>query len=290
MTGIAETTTPTVWLDLPDAPPVPGLRFRGIPRPVGLRADVGRHVRGRQRGRHPLAPDGRPLRIENEGDDGSRRLTTSSSRRSTASPSRSPGPTGSSATDVPTYEIWGYIDPAARRRGIGRRCSPGTSPACTRRAAAIDAGLPVVIGAHAEDGQEGDRILAETNGFEPVRTFYPDASRPLGADPGRAAAGRDRAPAGHRRTQHRAIFDAEVEAFRDHWGHREGSEHGFEATSLARSSTRSLWAVAWAGDEVAGVVENWIWADENAQLGVERGWLEKVSVRRPWRRRGLARR
>ena len=30
MTGIAETTTPTVWLDLPDAPPVPGLRFRAF--------------------------------------------------------------------------------------------------------------------------------------------------------------------------------------------------------------------------------------------------------------------
>ena len=30
MTGIAETTTPTVWLDLPSAPPVPGLRFRAF--------------------------------------------------------------------------------------------------------------------------------------------------------------------------------------------------------------------------------------------------------------------
>src|SRR4029077_7516095 len=30
MTGIAETTTPTVRLPLPDAPPVPGLRFRAF--------------------------------------------------------------------------------------------------------------------------------------------------------------------------------------------------------------------------------------------------------------------
>ncbi len=89
--------------------------------------------------------------------------------------------------------------------------------------------------------------------------------------------------------QHRAIYDAQVDAFRDHWGHREGSEHGYEATYARKELDTSLWAVAWSGDEIAGVVENWIWADENAQLGIERGWLEKVSVRRPFRRRGLAR-
>ncbi len=51
----------------------------------------------------------------------------------------------------------------------------------------------------------------------------------------------------------------------------------------------SLWVVAWDGDEVAGVVQGWIWGNENQTLGVERGWLEHISVRRPWRRRGLAR-
>ena len=28
---------------------------------------------------------------------------------------------------------------------------------------------------------------------------------------------------------------------------------------------------------------------ENERLGVKRGWLERISVRRPWRRRGLGR-
>ena len=37
------------------------------------------------------------------------------------------------------------------------------------------------------------------------------------------------------------------------------------------------------------MIENWIWTEENETLGVRRGWLERVSVRRPWRRRGLAR-
>ena len=29
-----------------------------------------------------------------------------------------------------------------------------------------------------------------------------------------------------------------------------------------------LWVVAWAGDEIAGVVQNWIWPEENERLGV----------------------
>jgi mycothiol synthase len=50
-----------------------------------------------------------------------------------------------------------------------------------------------------------------------------------------------------------------------------------------------LWVVAWDGNEVAGSVQPWIWPDENERQGVHRGWLESISVRRPWRRRGLAR-
>jgi ribosomal protein S18 acetylase RimI-like enzyme len=33
---------------------------------------------------------------------------------------------------------------------------------------------------------------------------------------------------------------------------------------------------------------NFVWPEENEELGVARGWLEHISVRRPWRKRGLA--
>jgi ribosomal protein S18 acetylase RimI-like enzyme len=32
---------------------------------------------------------------------------------------------------------------------------------------------------------------------------------------------------------------------------------------------------------------NHIFAEENERLGIKVGWLEQVSVRRPWRRRGV---
>ena len=185
----------------PGAPPVPGLRVPRVPRPGGLRADVARDVRGARADDIPWLPTADHLRIENEGDDGISPPTTSSSPRSTAWRSRSAGRDRVVRDGVPTYEIWGSIDPVARRRGIGTALFARNLARVHERAATIDPGLPVVIGTDAEDGQEGDRILAETNGFEPVRSFYlmrrdlsapiPDAPLPDGH---RAPAG-DRGPA-----------------------------------------------------------------------------------------------
>ena len=47
--------------------------------------------------------------------------------------------------------------------------------------------------------------------------------------------------------------------------------------------------VGWDGDEIAGGVISEINEAENAALGRRQGWLASVFVRRPWRRRGLAR-
>jgi ribosomal protein S18 acetylase RimI-like enzyme len=88
---------------------------------------------------------------------------------------------------------------------------------------------------------------------------------------------------------HRTIFEAEDEAFRDHWGHRAPTDGDFKQVFSMPELDTSMWQVAWDDDEVAGVVQAWIWPSENEKLGVARGWLEKISVRRPWRRRGLAR-
>jgi ribosomal protein S18 acetylase RimI-like enzyme len=86
----------------------------------------------------------------------------------------------------------------------------------------------------------------------------------------------------------RAIFEAENEAFRDHWGHREQTEGDFVACFHGPDVDVRLWRVAWDGEQVAGVVRNAIFTGENEELGVMRGWLDHVSVRRPWRGRGLA--
>ncbi len=87
---------------------------------------------------------------------------------------------------------------------------------------------------------------------------------------------------------HRRIWDADVEAFRDHWEAGERTEEDYIAMFSIPTIDTSLWRVAWDGDEIAGSVLNFIFPSENERLGINRGWLEHISVRRPWRRRGLA--
>ena len=87
---------------------------------------------------------------------------------------------------------------------------------------------------------------------------------------------------------HRRIWDADTEAFLDLWNHADRTEDDFVSWFAEPDLDTSLWRVAWDGDEVAGAVMTFIWPHENAGLGVARGWLEHISVRRPWRRQGVA--
>jgi ribosomal protein S18 acetylase RimI-like enzyme len=88
----------------------------------------------------------------------------------------------------------------------------------------------------------------------------------------------------------RKIWDAADEAFRDGWGYRAPTEEDYQVfLADPLSQDRSLWRVAWDGDEVAGQVRGFINEDANRAFGRKWGWVENISVRRPWRRRGLAR-
>ena len=88
--------------------------------------------------------------------------------------------------------------------------------------------------------------------------------------------------------QHRQIFDATNEAFEDHWGHREQTESDFRRVFDSPDLDTGLWSVAWDGDQIAGSVQTYIWAEENRLLGISRAWMERISVRRAWRGRGIA--
>ena len=88
------------------------------------------------------------------------------------------------------------------------------------------------------------------------------------------------------RTAMRRVFDADVEAFRDHFGWTEGSDAKFAEFVEDPDLDPALWLVAFDGDEVAGAVLNGIHVDAD---GAVSGWLDSIFTRRPWRRRGLAR-
>jgi mycothiol synthase len=282
------TTETTRWLELPDAPPIPGLRVRAW-RDT---ADFGRMaavvVAANRADDVPWIPTGEQLRIENENNPA---IDPSVDIMLAEIDGRVVACAGASRAvrdGIPTYETWGTVEPTFRRRGIGSALHAWNIRRSRERAAELDPGQPVAVHSFADDGQAGYVALLAARGFERVRRFHlmrrdltapiPDAPFPEGFEV------RPVTP-----DHHRAIHDAQFEAFRDHWGSREPSEHDFEVTYARKELDTGLWVVAWDGAQVAGVVENWIWPDENAEMGVARGWLERISVRRPWRRRGLAR-
>lgn len=86
-----------------------------------------------------------------------------------------------------------------------------------------------------------------------------------------------------------AIYAANVEAFRDHWGYIQPGEQDYDEWINDPEFDPSHYQVAWDGDQVAGMVLAFISPGENEQYQRRRGWTEGICVRRPWRRMGLAR-
>jgi ribosomal protein S18 acetylase RimI-like enzyme len=89
--------------------------------------------------------------------------------------------------------------------------------------------------------------------------------------------------------EHLKVFNALEETMRDHWGAREWHDEEFDRWREDPRFIPELFKVAWDGDEVAGMVLNFIDERENEEFGRKRGFTEDIGVRRPYRRRGLAR-
>lgn len=185
-------------------------------------------------------------------------------------------------------ETRGAVHPAWRHRGIGTALHRSARARLAREAALDPRDGPREFRSYAMDSEASDRALYDQEGYVPVRFGF-EMRRPLtGTLPEHPLpAGLVLRPVEER--DHRAVFDADAEAFRDHWGHRVPSEGDFRTLYAHPDTDTSLWCVAWDGDEVAGVVMNAVYREDNERFGVRRGWLDRVSVRRPWRGRGVAR-
>ncbi|MDF1595432.1 MAG: GNAT family N-acetyltransferase [Acidimicrobiia bacterium] len=88
--------------------------------------------------------------------------------------------------------------------------------------------------------------------------------------------------------QLRTIWEADVEAFRDHWGFSEPTEKDWQTFLDFPYRDESLWKVAWDGDRVAGQVRSFINEVDNRENNRRRGWTEFISTAREWRGRGVA--
>jgi mycothiol synthase len=194
------------------------------------------------------------------------------------------------ATDgVREYRSRCFVDPAHRRRGIGAMLLMRSEERRRATAAQHDTDRPRVLGMGTAEANAGAQALARRSGYEPVRWFADMERRIDGALPAEPPLpdGLELRPVTHE-LAHR-VWEADIDAFRDHWGGWDQSEASFRRWVESPEFQSELMLVAWDGDEIAGGVLNAIYAEENEALGTRRGWLDSVFTRRAWRRRGLAR-
>jgi mycothiol synthase len=83
----------------------------------------------------------------------------------------------------------------------------------------------------------------------------------------------------------RAVFEAAEEAFQDTWDHVPWVFEEWRHWSIDHEDfDPTLWWLAYDGDEIAGVS---LCRPHDTEKDM--GWVASLAVRRPWRRRGLAR-
>jgi len=187
-----------------------------------------------------------------------------------------------------TYTSFGFVDPAWRRRGLGRAMLHENERRLRQIAADHRHDRPRWLGSFGADRDGSNTHLLLNEGYVVVRHFY-DMVRPTLEDivdlP--LPAGLEVRPI--TTAQMRTLFEADAEAFRDHWGGIDSSEAALRRWIGSPTFDPSLYIVAWDGDRIAGGVVNVIDPIENERRGHQRGLLDSVFTRRPWRRRGLAR-
>ena len=276
-------------LTLPDAPAIPGLRFRRFRDASDWAALAELHRAAAMADEDDDIPTPEILQITLEHKAGfqlGRDLLLAEVDGQVVAEA-----TGSASIrdGYPVHSLNGRVHPEWRRRGIGRALFHWNERRARERAVAEPkfASGSAVLGAWASEFEPGARALYESEGYRVIRYAFTMIHRHVrDAEPIPMPEGIELRPVTP--DQHRAIFEADDEAFRDHFEHRAFTEEDFVATFLLPELDTSLWMVGWDGDQVAGSVQTWIWPAENEALGVKRAWLESVSVRRPWRRRGLA--
>lgn len=156
-----------------------------------------------------------------------------------------------------------------------------------------------VAATHAADSQKYWRVWAEKreawlsqlfleDGFEEVRYIF--SMKRLCSEallPPQLPDGFEVRPVSE--SQIRQVWEADQEFFKEHWGYTPGTEKDFESWQQWSAFNPALWKVAWEGENIVGMVLNFIDHQENQYFKRRRGYTENISVHKNYRKRGIAR-
>ncbi len=173
----------------------------------------------------------------------------------------------------------------------------GTSPTLERLQAVAEAHIRMTLGGDQlpperpffidtfvshDSNTEKMRCLAAL-GYNEVRRFYDMLIQLEGElQPATIPPGLELRPF-QRKTEASAYHAAYLECFHDHWGNISIEEfERFDKFFDNPEFDAALWFAAWDGEEIAGVMFG-----ERSRAHPQRGVVDLLGVRRPWRRRGL---
>ncbi len=174
----------------------------------------------------------------------------------------------------------GYVHPNFKGLGIGTSLLRKVEKRAQEEIHLAEPDLRVFIRSTQDNKDEAGHTLCKTEGYSPIRYHWRmeiklQESPPTPTWP----EGVELRPFNREQHEH-AIWQAQNESFRDHWGSHDVT---FEEFTHSRFDDPeydpTLWAVAWDGDEIAGFSIN------RFRMGI--GWVRTLGVRRPWRKKGL---
>jgi mycothiol synthase len=175
------------------------------------------------------------------------------------------------------YLLSGCVDPAFRRRGVGRALLAHQEAQAAAHWHADPGAGPALLGGNADINRPDTLALLLAAGYRIRFTLVDLARDPAGAAEVELPAGLAVRPV--RESDHPRIHEVLQTCFA-------GSGHGQHAQTYADylSDVRDfdLWLVAWDGDTIAAVLLN----ERGTDGSVDTPW---VAVRPAWRRRGVAR-
>ncbi|HET7377988.1 MAG TPA: GNAT family N-acetyltransferase, partial [Anaerolineae bacterium] len=174
----------------------------------------------------------------------------------------------------------GCVHPEFRGLGIGSALLKKITDRAQPEIELAAPEAPVSIRSSINNKDEAGHTLLRNNGYSPVR-YYWRMEIKLQDAPAAVTfpAGIELRPF-NKNEQAMAVWQADNEAFRDHWGSHDRSYKEWSHAKFGNPNfDPALWLVAWDRNEVAGFSQN------RFRKGI--GWIGTIAVRRPWRKQGL---
>lgn len=187
-----------------------------------------------------------------------------------------------------SYGAFGWLDPEHRGRGVGTAMYETNEARIRDIAASHPKELPKQIMTVAAEADVSGMRLVEKHGFTPdmylADMIRPDLTNIPTAPLPDGIVVKTPTP-----EEYRKVWEAEVEAFRDHHGAAEPQESWYEEFLADPNFDPTLWRIAWDGDDVVAAVRSFVDKEQNEEYGRLRGWTEDIFTRREYRQRGIAR-